>query len=198
MSKQAKKSDAEKSLATISETAAPDDAGQRFAGAYQNYVAALHDIQGEWQKQWVEVYQDWVAAAQKTTEEKERKIGEASSQYALAVQDAWIEEDGQKIVTDAYRAYLRALRDACNEAQKSYEETHNTYTQPLQELGAEMNKNWERAYQNYVAAIKEAWVAAEAGAIEANSLVAIGQSISTAAYFAANTAGSGSHGEYQY
>ena len=183
-----KKSGAQQAAAgTKSKAAEEGGVGKRFEQAYQDYLTALKETQAESQKRWLQAQRDYASAIQNSWVDTQKRLNDLNQGYVTQVQDAWGDENAEKLVTEAYRTYTQTLRSAYDDAQKQYQDTNETHAKPVQDLGEETKKNCQRAYQNYVSAIKDAWAAADAGAIDVNTFAAISNSIAAAACVALNT-----------
>jgi hypothetical protein len=171
------------------ESGKSDLSGKRFEEAYQKYMHALQQTQIAAQKQSLNVYREYCEAKQNSWLETQKQFSDANHRYARALEDTWGQKEAQQLLIEAYRDYGRSLRDACDEAQKRCEEINRKHAEPLQRLGDDVKKSWEGAYRDYVAAVKNAWAAVEAGALDAQTLVAVSQSIAVAAFFAGGYSG---------
>jgi|GEM_PF-2726622 len=186
-----KKSGAQQAPAAAPESRRGDssDLRKQFEQAYQDYLAALKDTQTDAQKRCLQAQRDYTSELQNSWVETQKRLNEVNQAYVTQVQDAWGDENAQKLVTEAYRTYTRTLRETSDDAQKRCQDAYEKFTAPVHDLNEETKKNCERAYQNYVNAIKNAWAAADAAAIDPNTFAAISNSLAAASWYASNLAG---------
>ena len=178
--------------APASRSTEPENVGKRFEQAYQDYLNALKENQVDAHKRCLQTQRDYTSALQNSWVETQKRLHEVNQTYVTQVQDAWGDENAQKLVSDAYRTYTRALREACEDAQKRWQDANDEFTKPVQDLGEETKRRHERAFQDYLNAIKDAWAALDAKTLDANTFAALSNNIAAAGWFALNTAGQSS------
>ena len=181
-----KKAGAQQPSPPDSETRAADSGNvtKRFEQAYQDFLTALKDAQIEAQKRWLQAQRDYTSAMQNSCVDAQKRLGDVNQGYVAQVQDAWGDENAQKVTAEAYRNYVRTARETYEAVQKSCQEVHETHTKPVEQLCEDTRNKLEQAYQDYVSAIKDAWAAADPKAIDANTLAAISNSLAAASWCA--------------
>src|SRR2546425_7123888 len=101
--------------------------------------------------------------------------------YMQTLQGAWIPEEAQKRFEDAYLDYMRALLQAANDPLKRVE-AEIQYMRALREarMPQDVQKRFQEAFQGYIRALQGAWAQLDINALDAGSLIVIGQSITAA------------------
>jgi hypothetical protein len=127
------------------QSAAAKSLTRYFEDAYLNYIKAIQALYEEFQKRSLEMYSD----------------------YARALQEAWMHPDAQQRSEQAYKNYWQAVKQAWE--------------------SSDFQARLDLAYREYVRALKAAWVGVDPATLDALSLGMIGHSIVSACGYANRT-----------
>jgi hypothetical protein len=164
---------------------------ERFAQAYRDYVQAVQDIwlPRDAQQQAIESYNRYLATLQSINQDIQRQATEAYNQYVRSLQDAWTRPDVQQASIDAYAEYSRATHDLVPQAlQQQAADAYRTFSQGLQDAVTpeQVQERASAALRTYLDTIREVWGELDVNVVDANSLLALSQSLMSVGYIAAS------------
>jgi hypothetical protein len=116
-----------------------------------------------------------------------RRFEEAYRNYMRALREAWVPRDVQRRFEEAYLNYVRALLEArAPEDSLRRLEAYLNYVRALREawVPEDIRRRFEEAYRNYVRALKETWAQVDVNAMNVDTMAAISQSMMAALWCA--------------
>ena len=111
----------------------------------------------------------------------QQRFEEAYRSYMRALRDASSDDTPQKRAASVFVDYAQALLDARapEDVLKRFDACLN-YLRALQEVQREAQRPFEAAYVDYVRALQEAWAQVDVNALDTAALAAIGRSVAAA------------------
>lgn len=125
------------------------------------------------EERFAEVVRKYARAVQDAARDLQRRQWEAAREYGRAVQELLPEFGGEQTA----RSYPHVVQDR----QKRWQDATRAYHESLQKAGEDAERRHEKAFRGYVAGLKEAWATVDPSAIDAATVVAIGQAVAAAA-----------------
>lgn len=160
---------------------------KRFNEIQYDYVQALQDVQAAASKG----HED----AHRTYEHSVRNAQLAAQKATVEIQQSFLQESNLALAQgvpesqqgEAFQKHITALSKPGLAAQESCIAAYDKCGQSVSAIQAEAKERSANAYRNYVVALREWWTRSEAEVIDAESLAAIAQTITAAAFHTLRT-----------
>jgi acetyltransferase-like isoleucine patch superfamily enzyme len=135
----------------VGEAPGGQEATQRLAEAYQEYLAALGEVWQEQEKRSREAHQDYIASLFQAQPDAPWTAQEAYQQYARTLQEAGTLPDLERQAIEAQAKCLLLLQEAQDQSRDGAEAAYRSFIQDLQEAwkDAQVPERYEKALRAY-------------------------------------------------